>query len=270
MPKLQRGDYVSYYEDAGSGEPLLLICGISADLQVWRLLVPELGKHFRVVTVDNRGAGRSSAPDEPYTIQSMANDVVALLDHLQISSAHVLGWSMGGVIAQSLALTHPEKVKRLVLLGSFAAADGMLKNSIKNWVNIRRSNMPYEQVMRHVARLVYSPALANNESAYEAFIQVMVNNPYRQSLHGFVRQAEALLEYTAPGQLSTLQVPTSVLVGEHDQLAPPYLSEELAALLPHSNFHVLAGAHSGFVEYPALYAKTLIKLLSHPAAGHDA
>jgi pimeloyl-ACP methyl ester carboxylesterase len=261
VPEFQRNDYVSYYEEAGSGEPLVLICGLSADVTVWRLLIPELAKHFRVVTLDNRGAGRSSAPDEPYTIQGMADDAIALLDHLQIASANVLGWSMGGVIAQSIALARPEMVKHLLLLGSFAAPDGMLKNAIRNWVNVRRSNMPYEQVVRHVARMVYSPTLANNEPAYEAFIQFMVNNPYRQSMQGFVRQAEALLEYTAPGQLSTLQVPTSVLVGEQDQLTPPYLSEELAALLPQSNLQVLAGAHSGFVEYPALYAQTVVELL---------
>jgi 3-oxoadipate enol-lactonase len=168
---------------------------------------------------------------------------------------------MGGVIAQSIALARPEMVRRLVLLGSFAAPDGMLKNAIRNWVNVRRSNMPYEQVVRYVARMVYSPTLANNEPAYEAFIQFMVNNPYRQSMQGFVRQADALLEYTAPSQLSTVQVPTSVLVGEHDQLTPPYLSEELAELLPNATLKVLAGAHSGFVEYPALYAQTVSEIL---------
>ncbi len=270
MPTLQRGDFTSYYEDAGYGEPLVLICGISADLQTWRFLVPELSKHFRVIAIDNRGAGRSSAPDEPYTIQEMANDVLALLVHLDIASANVVGWSMGGVIAQSLALTHPEKVKHLVLLGSFLAPDCMLKNTITNWVNIRRSNMPYEQVVRHIARLVYSPALANNTSTYEAYIQAMVSNPYRQTVQGFVRQAEALVGYPEPTQLTTLQVPTSVLVGEHDQLAPPYLSEQLAASIPSSTFCVLQGAHAGFVEYPDLYTQTLLRLLCEPASRIDA
>jgi pimeloyl-ACP methyl ester carboxylesterase len=132
VPEFQRNGYVSYYEEAGSGEPLVLICGLSADLTVWRLLLPELAKHFRVVSLDNRGAGRSSAPDEPYTIQGMADDAIALLDHLQIAAANVLGWSMGGVIAQSIALARPEMVKRLVLLGSFAPPDGMFKNAIRN------------------------------------------------------------------------------------------------------------------------------------------
>jgi 3-oxoadipate enol-lactonase len=261
MPTLQRGEFISYYEDIGSGEPLILLCGLSADLQIWRFLVPELSRHFRVVAIDNCGAGRSSAPDQPYSIPEMANDVVELLNHLNIASANVVGWSMGGVIAQSIALTHPEKVKHLVLLGSFIAPDGMLKNAITNWVNIRRSNMPYEQVVRHLARLVLSPALANNEPAYEAYIQAMVANPYRQSVQGFVRQAEALVGYIPPPQLGTLQIPTSVLVGEHDQLAPPYLSEQLAASIPNSTLRVLPGAHAGFVELPELYTQTLLSFL---------
>ena len=146
----------------------------------------------------------------------------------------------------------------------------MLKNAITNWVNIRRSNMPYEQVVRYAARLVYSPALADNEPAYEAFVQAMVNNPFRQSIQGFLRQAEALIGHTVPDKLSTLQVPVSVLVGEYDQLAPPYLSEQLAALLPRSSLRVLPGAHAGFVEHPALYAQTLLALLGPSIGDRDA
>jgi 3-oxoadipate enol-lactonase len=269
MPILQRNDFHTYFEECGSGEALVLVCGISADLQAWRFVLPELSKHFRVITFDNRGAGRSSAPDEPYTIEQMASDLLALLDHLQISSTNLLGWSMGGLIAQSLALSQPERIKHLVLLGSFAAPDGMLRNAISNWVNIRLSNMPYEQVVRHVARLVYSPVLANNEATYEGFIQAMVKNPYRQPVHGFVRQAGALIRYAQPERLSNLRLPVSVMVGECDQLAPPYLSEQLAAVFPKAKLQVLPGAHSGFVEYPAQYADAVTNALCRQGA-HDA
>ena len=97
MPILQRDDFASYYQDHGSGDPLILICGLSSDLSVWRLLLPELSKHARVISIDNRGAGRTSAPDEPYTIAQMADDVLAVMDHLQIASADIVGWSMGEV-----------------------------------------------------------------------------------------------------------------------------------------------------------------------------
>jgi 3-oxoadipate enol-lactonase len=195
----------------------------------------------------------------------MAADVIALLDHLQIPAANILGWSMGGLIAQSLALSHPDRVKHLLLLGAFAEADGLLRIAIKNWVNIRQSNMSYEQVVRHVSRWIYSPALASNDAAYEAYVQTMINNPYRQMLHGFVRQAEALVGYKASRQLAELRMPISVLVGEHDQLAPPYLSEQLASQIPGSKLLVLPGAHCGFLEYPKQYNQAIVELMDRAA-----
>jgi len=267
MPSLQRNGFSTYYEDTGSGDPVVFICGLSADMQVWRFQAPDLGKTHRVIAFDNRGAGRSSAPDEPYTIAQMTDDLNALLKHLGVSSAHIVGWSMGGVIAQSLALAHPERVKQLLLLGTFTAPDGYCRAAISNWVNMRRSNMPYEQVVRHVARSVYSPALANKPKAYEAFIQVMLTNPYRQSEHGFFRQAEAILSYQAPPNLASLRVPTTVLVGEHDQLTPPYLSEQLTAAVPGAIMQVLPGAHSGFVEYPDRWTTAIRSVLNRTAEG---
>jgi len=250
MPIFKRSGFSTYYEVKGSGDPIVFICGLSVDSQLWRLQAPELSKTHRVITFDNRGAGRSDAPDEPYTILQMAGDLAALLDHLSIDSAHVAGSSMGGVIAQSLALAHPERIAHLLLLGTFAAPDGYVSAAISNWVNMRRSNMPYEHIIRHVARMVYSPALANNPEAYETVIQMTLANPHRQKDHAFFRQAGALLSYRAPPNLAALRPPATILVGEHDQLTPLYLSEQLAAILPGATMQVLAGAHLGFLEYP--------------------
>jgi len=169
MSTFNRNGFSTYYEEIGSGEPIVFICGLSADLQVWRFQAPELSKTYRVVTFDNRGAGRSDAPDEPYTITQMAGDLDELLDHLNIGSAHIIGWSMGGLIAQSLARSNPRRVKQMLLLSTCTAPDGYLSAAISNWVNMRRA-MPFDQVVRHVARMVYSPTLANNAKAYEALV----------------------------------------------------------------------------------------------------
>jgi 3-oxoadipate enol-lactonase len=267
MPTFQRNGHTTYFEDTGGGEPLVLVCGLGADLQVWRLQVAELGKAYRVITLDNRGAGRSSAPDEPYSITQMAGDLAALLDHLEVPAANVLGWSMGGVIAQSFALAHPTRVHRLLLLSTFTATDAFLHEAIANWVNIRRSNMPYEQVVRHVARMVFSVSLARNTKAYEAFIQVMLANPYRQSVHGLVRQAAALLEYEVPSNLSSLSMPVTVLVGDSDQLTPHHMSTELVATIPGAVLRVLPGAHSGFLEYPNEYNQVILGVLRGSGTG---
>jgi 3-oxoadipate enol-lactonase len=257
MPNFVRGEqHAIYFEEIGSGSPLILLCGISADLSVWKFLAAELSPHFRVIMLDNRGVGRTQTPDAPFTVADMAEDVRALMDHLGVESAHVLGWSMGGIIAQTLALTHPQRVKKLVLVGSFAEADGLLREAIGTWANMQRSNLPYEQIARHVAWLNYSPALAN-KPVYEKFIQSIIDNPYRQSVTGFVRQAEALVSFRASPELGRLSVPTAVLVGRDDKLAPPHLSEHLVQTIPGATLQVLPGAHAGFIEYPQQYAQAV-------------
>ena len=110
-------------------------------------------------------------------------------------------------------MSHPKRVKRLVLVGSYAAPDGLVRIAIRNWMAIRRSDMPWEQVARYVSRWSFGPELANNEVAYEAFIRAMVSNPYAQTRQGFIRQAEALLAAEASPGLAAIIAPTLVVVG---------------------------------------------------------
>jgi len=261
MPTVETGDIVTYYEEAGSGEPLILICGISADLQVWRFQVPELSKRFRVICYDNRGAGRTSAPDEPYSIAGMADDLSALLDHLQINSAHVVGWSMGGLIAQQFALTRPLRVRKLILISTTNQFDAFASLAIKNWMNIRRSDMPFEQIVRFASRWGYSPAFYDNEQVYEKLVHVMATNPYAQKAHGFLRQADALLAHNAGDAARAIRAQTLVIAGIHDNLVPPYHSESLAKTIPGATLRVLGASHTGFVEFPDEYNRAILEFL---------
>src|SRR5207244_8092823 len=104
-----------YYEEHGRGDPLLLIMGLAADSTAWMFQVPDFAERYRTIVFDNRGVGRSSKPRGPYTIHEMADDAAGLLDVIGIERAHVVGVSMGGMIAQELALRHPERVRGLVL-----------------------------------------------------------------------------------------------------------------------------------------------------------
>lgn len=261
MPTVETGDIVTYYEEAGSGEPLILICGLSADLQVWRFQVPELSKRFRVICYDNRGAGRTSTPDEPYSIAGMADDLSALLNHLQINSAHVLGWSMGGLIAQQFALTWPLRVRKLILISTTSQADGFFRLAIKNWMNIRRSDMSFEQIVRFVSRWGYSPAFYDNDQVYEKLIQVMATNPCAQKAHAFLRQADALLAHNMGEAAREIRAQTLVIAGIHDNLLPLYHSESLAKTIPGATLRVLSGAHNGFDEFPDEYNRAILDFL---------
>src|SRR4030042_44871 len=115
MPKAKVGDIQLYYEEYGQGEPLLLIMGLGASTLSWSEQVRTFGREFRVIAFDNRGAGRSDKPAVRYNIALFADDTAGLMDALGIDSAHVYGQSMGGFIAQELALRHPQRVRTLVL-----------------------------------------------------------------------------------------------------------------------------------------------------------
>ena len=121
MPKAKIGDIELYYEEHGRGIPLVMILGLGQDIATWGFQIPELSNHFRVVVLDNRDAGRSSRCSEDYTTEAMAGDVIGLLDHLGIRQAHVLGTSLGGMIAQQVALMAPEKVLSLILASTTAS-----------------------------------------------------------------------------------------------------------------------------------------------------
>ena len=261
MPNLQLRDMIMYYEEAGSGEPLVLIMGLGGDLQGWALQVPTLAKHFRVITFDNRGAGRSSAPDRPYNIAGMADDVAGLMDHLKIEKAHILGFSMGGYIAQEFALKYAARVDKLILLATAAAIDGYGRNIVSGWINVRRSNMSREQVARLQATWLYSPDLLDDEARFERSIQNSLANPYAQQDHAFIRQGQAVLGFDAAGRIGKIQTSTLVVAAKDDILVPPRNAEKLATLLPKATLKVLDGAHLGCMEYPNEYNAAFLEFL---------
>lgn len=261
MPNAATRDIITYYEEAGSGEPLVLVMGISGDLQGWALQVPALSKHFRVITYDNRGAGRTNAPDKPYSIAGMADDLAALLDEIGVAKTNVLGFSMGGYIAQEFALKYPTRLEKLILLATAPNIDGFGRTVIKNWVNIRRSNMSREQQARYAAQFLYSPGLLDDDSRFERSIQNSLSNPYAQQDHAFIRQAQAVLGFDVRDRLGNIKAPTLIAVGKDDILVPARNSERLQALIPGSTLKVLDGAHLGPMEYPNEYNAAFLEFL---------
>ncbi|MCC7366664.1 MAG: alpha/beta fold hydrolase [Dehalococcoidia bacterium] len=261
MPTAAIRDITTYYEEAGKGDALLLINDLGGDLQSWALQVPELAKHFRVIAFDNRGAGRSSAPDRPYSIAAMAQDAAALLDALGVESAHVLGVGMGGFIAQELAIAHPKRVQKLVLLGSAAALDGYGRTVVRTWIDARRSNMSREQVVRFTSPYLYSPGLLDDEDRYERAVLSSASNPYAQQDHAFIRQARAAIEFDARDRLGSIKQEALVIAAKDDLLFPARLTKQLASKIGGAKVLELEGGHVGYVEYPQEYNAALLEFL---------
>ena len=261
MPDATIRDIITYYEEAGSGDPLILIMGLGGDLQAWALQAPALAKHFRVITFDNRGSGRTSSPDRPCSIAGMADDLAALMDHLGIASAHILGFSMGGYIAQEFALKYPARVNRLILLATAAHIDGYGKNIVKSWIDVRRSNMSREQVVRLTAAWLYGPELFDDEARFERAVQNSASNPYAQQDHAFIRQAQAVLGFDVRERVAGITQQTMVIGCKDDILVPPRNAEKLAALLPKGTLKILPGGHVGCIEYPNEYNTAFMEFL---------
>lgn len=261
MPNVQLRDMIMYYEEAGSGEPLVLVMGLGGDLQGWALQVPALAKQFRVITFDNRGSGRSSAPDRPYSISGMADDLAQLLDHLKVDKAHILGFSMGGYIAQEFALKHPGRVNKLILMATAASIDGYGRNIVMGWINVRRSSMSREQITRLQATWLYSPGLLDDDARFERSVANSMANPYPQQDHAFIRQGQAILGFDASDRVAKIQAETLVVAAKDDILVPPRNAEKLAKLLPKATLKVLEGGHLGCMEYPNEYNEAFLEFL---------
>jgi pimeloyl-ACP methyl ester carboxylesterase len=135
MAMLARGDVDLYYECHGDGAPLLLIAGLASDSLSWQPIVADLAAHYRVITVDNRGAGRTAPPTAPTSIRAMADDCVALIEHLGVPSAHVLGHSMGGFVAQDCAIRYPDKVNALVLAATTSVNSRRNNDMFSDWAS---------------------------------------------------------------------------------------------------------------------------------------
>jgi 3-oxoadipate enol-lactonase len=230
-----------YYEVHGRGEPLLLIRGFTRSLRFWGPFLEEMARGWRVIVFDNRGVGRSDAPLGPYTIRQMAGDARALLDHLQIERAQVFGVSMGGMIAQELALLHRERVGRLVLGATTPGGRHAARVPPEQiWRAARAMTLPPREAVSMSAQMTLSAGfLASHPEIVDTWAALLAQDPQRR--RGFLGQAAAVLRHDTWDRLPHLRAPTLVLVGDQDALVPPANAELLAARIPEARLRVLKG-----------------------------
>jgi pimeloyl-ACP methyl ester carboxylesterase len=247
MPRVTVNGIELNYVEAGTGDPVLMIMGFGGDHQAWAFQVPALSERHRVITFDNRGAGQSSVPDEPYSTRAMAGDAVGVLDALGIERAHVIGVSMGGMIAQEVALSHPGRVRSLQLHCTYARPDRYFQALMEAW-RVVRAKATMEEWMRAVAVWLFSPrTYAERPELVETVIQTALANPHPFTLTGFLRQGEAVRGHDALDRLPTLGCPTLVSVGEDDILVPPRFARELTAAIPGAELRLIE--HGGHVYF---------------------
>jgi 3-oxoadipate enol-lactonase len=249
MPHTRAPGFRMQYETRGEGDPLLLINGLGSDRSEWLFQFPAFGRLFRVVAFDNRGTGGSETPPGPYSTAQMADDASALLTHLSIGRAHVLGVSLGGMIAQEVALRHPEKVLRLVLVCTAPGGEGSVRPDPETLRAFVRSpgDDPEEEIRRVIPFLYSEGYRAGHPEEIEAFVRRRLKKPV--SVEGHAAQMAAAVGHSAWDRLGTILAPTLVIAGDGDRLVPPENSRRIAGRIPGAKFVLLPGApHRLFAE----------------------
>lgn len=263
MPIATLGGLSLRYEERGAGAPVLLIAGLGRGLDMWEAQAAALAPRFRVVTFDNRGVGGSAAPPGPYTAAQMAEDAVGLLNHLGIERAHVVGASLGGFIAQELALAHPARVRRLALLGSSFGGDRSRRMSAEVWrLMADRDGLSYSEYLERVVPLGFAEEfVAQNREWVARSIAARAAAP-PVSAAAWMAQACAGATFTAAERLPGLAPTTLVMTGTADVVVPPANAWLLARAIPDARLVLYPGAgHYFFIERADAVNRDLIAFL---------
>jgi 3-oxoadipate enol-lactonase len=256
-----------HYEVTGlSRRPaVLMIQGLGTDKHGWDLQRFALAVNYRVVALDNRGAGRSDKPFGEYSLEQMADDAVAVLDAAGIEHAHVVGASMGGAIAQILAVRHPHRVASLTLACTAARNHPWRRQLLAGWA-ATASEQGMGAMTREAARWVIGPRSFRRLLPLFGWLGPLAMG---RPAHSFVAQVRAILavDDSAADDLTSIAVPTLVMVGNQDILTPRGDSEELAELIPDAELVVISGAAHGFmVEHASTFNKVLFEFLRRVTA----
>lgn len=235
-----------YHERRGAGEPLLLITGWTISSAVFEPVLDAYAEHFECVTYDHRGSARSGGTPSA-SMAALADDAAALLTELRIPRAHVYGLSMGGMVAQELALRHPDRVRGLVLGGTTPGGPFAPQLGPADVLAIARGGVE-EGGLR--APLLFSPELRRDRPEWVRAL-MRYFTAHRSSVAAIAAQTLASARFSTMSRLDRLRAPTLVMHGERDRLVPPAASKLLASLIPDAELALVPGAgHAYALEAP--------------------
>jgi 3-oxoadipate enol-lactonase len=252
MGLARAGETELSYERAGAGPPLLMIMGMSGTFDHWNApFLDDLRRDFETIVYDHRGVGSSGPLEEPLTTAQLAADAAGLLDALELDSAHVLGISMGGMIAQHLALAHPERIRTLTLGCTYCGGEGSVLASEEVMRKLAEGMMSGERTraIRTTWEVNVSPSFAANDEMYARFLEIGLRRAV--PMQTIMEQMRAVVEHDTSARLPEVALPTLVIHGTLDQMLPVHNGHMIAGLIPDARLEVLEDVgHLFFWEQP--------------------
>lgn len=250
-----------YYEAHGSGEPLFLVSGLGGTAAYWKPNLPALAAKYRVIVHDHRGAGNSAHSKIRYSVDQMTDDLVRLMDHLEIERAHLVGHSTGGAIGQTLAVTRPERLKKLVLFATWTKADKFFRQLFA----ARRAlltEVGKEAYVRAGTLFLYPPSwIKANERMIEERESLTIAAFAPPEV--VASRIDAIVAFDRTAELSRIRTPTLVLCAKDDFITPAYFSEQLAQMIPGAQLVLMPqGGHCASETVLEAFNATLLTFLS--------
>jgi aminoacrylate hydrolase len=260
MPKANIGDAEIYYEEHGSGEPLLLVSGLGGVASYWKPNIPALAAKYRVIVHDHRGAGQSTHSNIRYSVDQMTDDVVRFMDHLKIGSAHLVGHSTGGAIGQTLAIRSPGRLRKLVLFATWTKADKFFKQLFAAR-HALLTHVGKEAYVRAGTLFLYPPSwIKANEAVIEEREKLSIASFPPPDV--VTSRIDAIVAFDRSAELDRIRTPTLVLCAKDDFITPAYFSEELAQKIPGANLVLLPqGGHCASETVLQAVNATLLQFL---------
>jgi 3-oxoadipate enol-lactonase len=262
MPYTDAPGFRMYYEEHGSGFPLLMINGLGSDHLEWLHQLPAFEARFRGIVFDNRGTGLTDVPPGPYTTAQMADDAASLLRALGIPRAHILGVSLGGMIAQEVALRHPDLVDRLVLGCTGPGGELSVRPSPEAMAafTLAKGEDPEAELRRMLPFLYTDACIRERPGEIEGFVRRRLDHPTPPE--GYLAQLSAAVTHDASSRLGKVRARTLVITGDADRLVNRENSVRLAGRIPGATLVVLPGApHRLFAENADAFNREILRFL---------
>ena len=266
MPKARVNGVNLYYKVDGQGEPLVLIQGFGGGHEGWFFQTRAFKKHYQVITFDNRGIGKTDKSPTPYTIRTMAEDTIGLMDHLDINEAHILGMSLGGMVAQEVATGFRDRVKKLVLACT-SPGEGEISDvhpEMLRAIGVKEgSTEPDLKSVDFYELMSTIVSLAFNKRLYRMLL-VPLSKFYmkRVGVEGCIQQMEAVVGHSTVDRLHLIEAPTLVITGTEDKIVSPRSSEEIASRIPNARLvEIEGGSHAFNMEMRGRFNKEVLDFL---------